>query len=219
MRFSCKKVFGDNELKSILKFDLNLTQLILGFCLSALLVVFSSPVSAKQMAGIKIKEVIRLSPKSDPLLLNGASTKKKSAHTIYIGGLYLQSKQHNLDEILADNGPKRILLYCKTNAISAKTFINSFAQGLTINNPPEIISALTLEIESFQSVWKTNAIKQGDEIWIDFIPGVGTKVSINGDVKQTIKGDLFYQAFLRAWLGKYPVNQKLKEAMLDVASN
>ncbi len=170
------------------------------------------------MAGIKIKEVIRLSPETDPILLNGASAKKKAAHTIYIGGLYLQNKTHKLDQILVDAGPKRILLYCKTSSISATTFINSFDQGLSINNPPEVVSALSAEIASFQSVWRNNAIHQGDEIWIDYLPEIGTRVSINGKVIQTIQGKDFYNAFLRAWLGKYPVNKKLKEAMLDTAS-
>ena len=177
-----------------------------------------SPAVAKEMAGIKIKEVIRLSPETDPIKLNGASAKKRAAHTIYVGGLYLQNKTHKLEEIIADNGPKRILLYCKTSSISPKTFINSFAQGLAINNSPKVISSLKHEIESFQSVWRLNPINQGDEIWIDYVPGEGTRVSINGDVKQTILGNAFYIAFLRAWLGKYPVNKKLKEAMLDTAN-
>lgn len=192
-------------------------QPILGCFIGAILIAVLNPAVAKEMAGIKIKEVIRLSPESDPILLNGASSKKRAAHTIYVGGLYLQNKSHNLDDIIADNGPKRILLYCKTSSISPKTFINSFAQGLAINNSPEVIKALDLEIQRFQSVWRENPIKQGDEIWIDYVPGEGTRVSINGDVKQTIRGNDFYNAFLRAWLGKYPVNKKLKDAMLDTA--
>ncbi len=192
-------------------------QPILRCLIGGLLIAILSPAVAKEMAGIKIKEVIRLSPESDPILLNGASAKKRAAHTIYVGGLYLQNKTHKLDEIIADNGPKRILLYCKTSSISPLTFINSFARGLSINNPPEVIKSLTNEIKSFQSVWKSNAIKQGDEIWIDYVPGVGTRVSINGKTKQTILGNDFYNAFLRAWLGKYPVNKKLKDAMLGTA--
>ncbi len=180
-----------------------------------LLITLTSTVVAKEMAGIQIKEVIRLSPESDPIRLNGASARKRAAHTIYVGGLYLQNKTHQLDEILADKGPKRILLYCKTSSISPQTFIKSFDQGLSINNPPEVLQSLSTEIDNFLSLWQQQQIKRGDEIWIDYIPEEGTRVSINGEIKKLIKGREFYNAFLRAWLGKYPVNNQLRDAMLD----
>ncbi len=184
------------------------------YLLCSLLITFTGSVVAKDMAGVKIKEVIRLSPETDPIKLNGASTRKKASHSIYVGGLYLQNKTHNLNEILEDSGPKRILLYCKTSSISPKAFVKSFDQGLTINNTPEVLAELDEEISDFLSLWKNNLIHRGDEIWIDYLPEEGTRVSINGEVKTAIKGRAFYNAFLRAWLGKYPVNKQLKNAML-----
>jgi hypothetical protein len=92
--------------------------------------------------------------------------------------------------------------------------IRTFDQGITINNPPELVEALREDIETFQSVWRNNPLKQGDEVWIDYIPGQGTRVAINGKIKAKIAGRAFYDAFLRAWLGKYPVNPRLKKAML-----
>ncbi len=180
----------------------------------AVLALGSSVVMAKDMAGVEIKDVIRLSPETNPIQLNGASTKRKAAHTIYIGGLYLQNEKHSLSDILADNGPKRFLFYCKTNKISPETMIQSFDQGMTINNSPDTLKRIQAKINKFHNVWDGLTISQGDEIWIDYLPEEGTRISINGKVKAKISGKDFYDAFLRAWLGKYPVNAKIKHAML-----
>ncbi len=184
---------------------------VLAFCSS---VFMSADVMSRDLAGIEIKDVIRLSPETNPIVLNGASTKLKAAHAIYIGGLYLQNERHSLADIISDNGPKRFLFYCKTHKISPQTMIQSFDQGMTINNSPDTLKRIESEINTFHSVWKDLTISQGDEIWIDYLPEEGTRISINGQVKAKISGKDFYDAFLRAWLGKYPVNARLKHAML-----
>lgn len=184
--------------------------------LVAVLAFSSNFVFARDLAGVDIKDVIRLSPETDPLQLNGASTKRKAAHAIYIGGLYLKNEKHSLEDILADNGPKRFLFYCKTGKISPETMIKSFDQGMTINNSPETLKKIQGKINKFHNIWKNLLITQGDEIWIDYLPDQGTRVSINGKVIANIEGKDFYDAFLRAWLGKYPVNAKLKHAMLGM---
>lgn len=179
-----------------------------------LMLILNGFAYAKTMDGVKVKDVIRLSPETDPIQLNGASAKKKAAHTIYIGGLYLQNERHSLDDILADNGPKRFLFYCRTGKISPETMIKSFDQGMTINNSKETLKKIKTQINDFHQIWRNMVITKGDEIWIDYLPSEGTRVSINGEVKAKIDGKDFYNAFLRAWLGKYPMNAKIKHALL-----
>jgi len=178
------------------------------------LLLLNGIASARTMDGVNVKDVIRLSPETDPIQLNGATYKKKAAHTIYIGGLYLQNEQHSLADILADNGPKRFLFYCRTGKISPETMIKSFDQGMTINNSKATLSKIKHQMVAFHKLWQGMSITKGDEIWIDYIPKEGTRVSINGEVKAKILGKDFYNAFLRAWLGKYPMNPKIKHALL-----
>ncbi len=57
--------------------------------------------------------------------------------------------------------------------------------------------------------------KEGDVIALDWLPGSGTRVLLNGETKGTpIAGEDFYRALLRIWLGDDPVSGSLKKALL-----
>lgn len=51
-------------------------------------------------------------------------------------------------------------------------------------------------------------------ILLDFVPGSGTRVVVNGDTRGTIPGEDFNRALLRIWLGENPADAGLKKAML-----
>jgi hypothetical protein len=53
----------------------------------------------------------------------------------------------------------------------------------------------------------------------DFIPGTGTRVTINGEEKGVIEGADFYAALLDIWLGDEPADDDLKDAMLGMAND
>jgi len=108
---------------------------------------------------------------------------------------------------------KPILIFCSTNEISSGKLINAWEQGFAINYSAEEITKLEPMIKTFNNVWKSG-LKAGDEVWVDFIPHEGTKISINGDLVAKISGDEFYHAFLKTWLGPHPFNRKMKEALL-----
>jgi len=56
--------------------------------------------------------------------------------------------------------------------------------------------------------------KAGDVIYIDFLPGTGTRITVNGGVRGVIPGDDFSRALLRIWLGDHPADGDLKKGML-----
>ena len=51
-------------------------------------------------------------------------------------------------------------------------------------------------------------------IYLDYIPGTGTRVTVNGEQKGVIAGKDFNSAMLDIWLGENPASSKLKKAML-----
>jgi hypothetical protein len=51
-------------------------------------------------------------------------------------------------------------------------------------------------------------------VHIDFIPGSGTRINVNGQDMLTIPGEDFFRALLRIWLGRKPVDGRLRDAML-----
>ena len=64
-----------------------------------------------------------------------------------------------------------------------------------------------------QMMTSAKAVKEGDVIVLD-LSSTGTQVSLNGKVLGTVEGAAFNQALLRVWLGKEPVDEALKKAML-----
>ena len=59
-------------------------------------------------------------------------------------------------------------------------------------------------------------LKEGDVIYLDYVPNVGTRVTIKGEEKGVIEGADFYTAILDVWLGEDPADEGLKDAMLSI---
>jgi hypothetical protein len=173
----------------------------------------SNLVSAKEVAGIDLEEVARLSVANTELVLNGAAVRKEAQHAVYVGGLYLKEQTSSFEEIMADPNPKRFLFYCSTNKISANKLVRAWQQGFTINYSAEELNELKPLIEEFNKVW-ANGLKEGDEVWVDYIPAVGTRISLNGEIVSEINSRDFYKAFLKTWLGPHPFNARVKNMLL-----
>jgi len=169
--------------------------------------------AGKEVAGIELEEVARLSVDNTELVLNGSAVRLEAQHAVYVGGLYLKEQTTSFEDIISDPNPKRFLLFCKTNEISSEKLIAAWEQGFAINYSVDEISKLKPMIKEFNKVWKSG-LSIGDEVWVDFIPDQGTKISINGSLVTEIAGNEFYHAFLRTWLGPHPFNLKMKEALL-----
>ncbi len=58
-------------------------------------------------------------------------------------------------------------------------------------------------------------LKQGDVLNLDWLPGSGMVVLLNGKkILEPIADQAFYNAVLRIWLGAKPVDDKLKRQLL-----
>jgi hypothetical protein len=53
---------------------------------------------------------------------------------------------------------------------------------------------------------------------LDYIPEIGTRVTVNGEEKMTIPGEDFFRAMLTIWIGNKPVDGRLRDAMLGIKS-
>jgi len=51
-------------------------------------------------------------------------------------------------------------------------------------------------------------------IYLDYIPGKGTQVTVKNVLKGTIPCFDFHQALMKVWLGEEPADWGLKEALL-----
>ncbi|PCJ50510.1 MAG: hypothetical protein COA74_01645 [Gammaproteobacteria bacterium] len=172
-------------------------------------------IHGKQVAGVELEEVARLSVDNTQLQLNGSGVRLEAQHAVYVGGLYLKNQKTTLADIIADPNPKRFLFHCSTSQISSEKLIGAWEQGFAINYTEQQVNELKPMITEFNKVWKSGLF-EGDEVWVDFIPNEGTKISINGKLVTEIPGDKFYHAFLKTWLGPHPFSPKMKKALLGL---
>lgn len=188
------------------------------FIVSAALVALSgSPLalaqSATEVAGVKYEPSVQVG--NSRLQLNGAGIRYKAVFKVYTAGLYLGGKAATTDAVLAAPGAKRMHIVMLRD-IDANELGKLFTRGMQDNAPKGEFSKFipgTLQLADIFSSYKR--LKAGDTFFVDYVPGVGTTVVVNGkDASEPIKEPEFFNALLRIWLGPQPADASLKDALL-----
>jgi hypothetical protein len=171
---------------------------------------------AVEIEGVKIDDKIVLSSGGPVLVLNGAGVRHKFVFLkIYIGSLYLAQKTHDRDAIFADPGPKRVSMHILSDEVTAADLISSMNHALAANLVPHELALIEKRLRDLNSMMSSiNVINKGGVVHLDYIPGAGTRITINGEAKLTIPGEDFYRAMLHIWIGAKPVDGRLRDAML-----
>jgi len=185
------------------------------FVVLGALVVPATAISL-EIEGVNVPDRITLSRGGPELVLNGAGVRHKLMTVkVYVGALYLQAKNKNADEILADPGPKRVDMYVLIDQLTAKELIASLNDAIAANHIPAEIALIETRLRDLNRMMSSiGVLKRGGVVHIDFIPGTGTRINVNGEDKILIPGDDFFRALLRIWIGRKPVDGRLRDAML-----
>jgi hypothetical protein len=178
-----------------------------------MLALFAVPALAAEVAGVRVEDRIKLG--SSELVLNGAGLRTKAFFKVYVAGLYLAEKKTSVDEVLALPGAKRVSMRLMRN-LSAKQLTEALDEGVRDNTPAAEQEPLKGRLAELTAVMNAlQSAKEGDVIALDWLPGTGTRVVLNGEPKgKAIAGEDFYRALLRIWLGQNPVSGALKKALL-----
>jgi hypothetical protein len=177
-------------------------------------VLLHVPVFAAEVEGVKLADKVRLSDAGPDLVLNGAGVRTRVFFRVYVGALYLQRQQTGADAVLADAGPKRVAMHLLRD-LTAEQLFSALKDGLASNHSPEQLAKMEPQVKQLEGIFNAvKAAKSGDVIFLDYLPGAGTRVTINQDGKGTIPGEDFNRALLRIWLGEKPADGSLKKAML-----
>ncbi|MFY9513564.1 MAG: chalcone isomerase family protein [Rubrivivax sp.] len=149
------------------------------------------------------------------LQLNGAGMRYKFVIKVYTAGLYLPAKSGTTDGVLAQNGARRVHVVMQRE-IDANEFGKMFTRGMQDNAPKDEFSKFipgTIKLGEIFGAYKK--LKAGDVFFLDYVPGQGTTVVVNGKpASDPIKEPEFFNALLRIWIGNNPADGALKEAML-----
>lgn len=189
----------------------NQTKQWLAGCSLALGLVMQA--QATEVAGVKLEDSIQLA--NTELKLNGAGIRYKAIFKVYVAGLYLKEKKTTVPDVLAVPGPRRVTIVMLRD-LSNEDFGRGFMQGIQQNTDKAEKAKLTSQFLRFGELFASvPELKKGDVMTNDWIPGVGTVLTLNGKKLGEPYPDLaFYNALLRIWLGDSPVDKGLKKAML-----
>lgn len=184
---------------------------MLRFFLVFVLTFMASPVLAKKIADVEVKEQIEVD--GTTLLLNGAGIRKKFFFKVYIGELYLEEKTTDPEKVVALDGKKRVVMHFLYEKVEKEKLIDAWNEGFKANSDGETLKNLQQRIDSFNAFFNEEVVS-GDTVVLDYSPENGTKVIIKGMEKGSISGKDFFDALLRIWIGKKPVTSDLKDDML-----
>ena len=178
-----------------------------------MLVSMSIAAGAGEIAGIKLDERATLG--TSELVLNGAGLRKKFFLKVYVAGLYLTEKRKSPIGVFALAGPKRASITLLRD-LPAQELVDALTNGIRANSSLEEQQTLQGRVDELAAnLLSIRWARKGDVITVDWLPDVGTVVTLNGEVKgKSIPGYDVYRALLRVWLGDQPTSAGLKKALL-----
>ena len=174
------------------------------------------PAMAVEVGGVKIDDVATVAGKE--LKLNGAGMRQILVVKVYAIGLYLpEKKEFTTADVLAlpADKPRRVALHIQREINSdefGQLFIKSMNNNSTKEEKAKVINQTTKFGEMFAAM---DAVKKGDIVTLDWVPGQGTMSTLNGKkIGETLPDIAFYNAVLRIWLGDSPAQENVKRALL-----
>ena len=152
---------------------------------------------------------------SQSLQLNGAGVRVKFIISIYAAGLYLPRRESSLQAILSMPGAKSMQAVMLRD-VTADDFVNAMIKGFKSNNSDDVVARYLPKLEELGALMSaTGSAKKGTTVHIDYLPGSGTQILVDGQRKAApIPGEEFYEGLLKIWLGNHPADSDLKAALL-----
>jgi hypothetical protein len=170
---------------------------------------------AAEVGGVKLDDKARIDAGGPELVLNGAGLRTRFVVKVYVAGLYLTEKKPAATDAIALGGPKRVSITMLRD-VGAKQFNEALVDGFRANNTAADVERFKAPLDELSAIMNAlGEAKKGSVIALDFVPGTGTRVLVDGAAKgKPIAGDEFYRGLLRIWLGDKPVDGDLKKGML-----
>lgn len=169
--------------------------------------------AAREVAGVSFDEQLRLA--DQPLILNGVGVRVKMIIKVYAVGLYLPHKDASSAAILDQPGPKSVRIVMLRD-VPADKLAEALVQGIRDNvseAESQVLNPRLNELEA--SMRGAGPASKGAQIQLDYLPGIGTRVSMGGKpLGKDIVGEDFYKALLKIWLGDQPSDRSLKGDLL-----
>lgn len=183
---------------------------------SALLAAAVTGAQAAEVSGIKFSDTTKVGGKE--LQLNGLGVRTKVIFKVYAAGLYLTEPAATVEAVLKNEAPRRMQLVMMRD-VTSEEFGNSFMSGINNNLEAQEKTRIVTQISKFGEMFaQIDALKKGDVLDLDWVPGSGTTCYLNGKkIGETTPDVAFHNAVLKIWLGNKPADNSLKPKLLATA--
>jgi hypothetical protein len=173
----------------------------------------SAAAQTVELEGVKFEPTAQVG--NTALQLNGTGLRKRAFFKVYVAGLYTPQKATSAPALLAQKGPRRMVIAMLRN-VDADSFSGALNDGLRANLSEQQLVGFKAQIDALNANLKAvGEAKKGDVIHFEFTPEAGTRVVVNGQAKGTaIPGEDFFAAVLRIWIGDKPVDGDLKKGLV-----
>ena len=130
---------------------------------------------------------------------------------IYTSALYLVQPADAAT--ILGNVPKRLeITYCRD--ISAQDCIDIGDKYLGKNLTAAQVKAIQDGVDAINKLYRD--LKAGDRYVLEYQPGKGTTLTLNGALLGTVPGEAFGSSYFAIWLGEKSPDKDLRKAMLGL---
>jgi len=171
--------------------------------------LFYLPAYAAEVEGIKFSDDYVAEGKN--LRLTGTGLLRYWGFKAYTGALYLEEGAP-VKDVLSDRAKRIELEYLR--AIKGKDFGPATDKGIAKNVDATTYERLRPRIDYHNSLYED--VQPGDRYSLTYIPGRGTELALNGELKGIIEGADFAEAVFSIWLGPKPINDSFKKQILGL---
>ena len=163
--------------------------------------------SAREVGGFDFPEEATVG--DAVLALNGVGVRERFFFDIYAAGLYLPERTQDAARAIEADVPKRIAVRFLYRHVSRQQAVDALRWRL-IESPAA--ASIRDQVETF--IGWLDDYERGDTILFDYVPGVGTTVTLQGVTRGMMPGASFMRAVWGIFLGDKPITERLKRGML-----
>ncbi len=173
---------------------------------SVLALGVSLPTWAGELAGITMPDTHSLA--GETLVLNGMALREKYFVDVYVGGLYLQAKTTSGTTAIQTDAPKRLHMSFVYSEVPAEKTIEAYVE---VWEEDPTYASLRSQCDTFITWIPT--LHAGDSMTLEYVPGKGTSLLVNGQSRGTIPGVPFMKLIFGNYVGPN-ANKTLRTGLL-----
>ncbi len=183
----------------------------LGVSWLVLMLLFSSFATGAEIEGVRFEDEIEFKePVTQTLRLYGTGLLRyRVVFRGYVAGLYLPDDVSG-DQALDDVSRRLELSYFWS--IAGKDFADAANQLLERELSVEALASLRSRIDTLHRAYRD--VRPDDRYALTYFPGFGTELRLNGERLVSIPGADFAKAYFGIWLGRKPLDEGLRDALL-----